>query len=41
METAEWQGYVDAAFSRLDVDGDGFIELEELMARMPDDFLRG
>ncbi|KAI8474838.1 MAG: kinase-like domain-containing protein [Monoraphidium minutum] len=41
MQTAEWQEYVDAAFSRLDVDGDGYIELEELMDRMPGDFLRG
>jgi hypothetical protein len=41
MQTAEWQEYVDSAFSRLDVDGDGFIELEELLDRMPEDFLQG
>ena len=41
MQTAEWQEYVDVAFSRLDVDGDGYIELTELLARMPEDFLRG
>jgi hypothetical protein len=41
MQTQEWNEYVDAAFSRLDMDGDGFIELEELLTQMPQGFLEG
>lgn len=41
METSDWAALVDAAFSRLDADGDGFIELDELLARLPQDFLAG
>lgn len=35
----EWEGYVAAAFSRLDRDGDGFIDLEELLAELPPAYL--
>jgi Ca2+-binding EF-hand superfamily protein len=41
MQTQEWNAYVDAAFSRLDLDGDGFIDLDELLHEMPADFLEG
>jgi len=32
---SEWASYVSAAFSRLDRDGDGFIDLDELLAELP------
>ena len=41
METKEWESYVAGAFSRLDADGDGFIELEELISQLPADFFVG
>ncbi|KAI8467471.1 MAG: kinase-like domain-containing protein [Monoraphidium minutum] len=41
MQSQEWKALVDAAFGRLDVDGDGFIELDELVGRMPPAFLEG
>jgi len=41
METQEWAVYVDASFSRLDVDGDGFVVLDELIKQMPRDYFRG
>lgn len=35
----EWDGYVAAAFARLDRDGDGFIDLDELLAELPPAYL--
>jgi len=31
MQEQEWQSYVDEAFNRMDLDGDGFIDLDELL----------
>jgi hypothetical protein len=31
MQEHEWQSYVDQAFNRMDLDGDGFIDLDELL----------
>lgn len=30
-----WGSWVDEAFSKLDINGDGFISLEEIMERLP------
>jgi hypothetical protein len=35
MQEQEWQSYVDGAFSRMDLDGDGYIDLEELLSELP------
>jgi calcium-dependent protein kinase len=35
MQEQEWQSYVDQAFSRMDLDGDGFIDLDELLSELP------
>jgi calcium-dependent protein kinase len=35
----EWDAYVSAAFARLDRDGDGFIDLDELLAELPPAYL--
>lgn len=35
MQEAEWASYVDQAFSRMDLDGDGFIDLDELLSELP------
>jgi calcium-dependent protein kinase len=39
MQEQEWQSYVDQAFSRMDLDGDGFIDLEELLSELPPAYL--
>ena len=33
--TSAWLGWVDVAFARMDDNGDGFISLEEIMAKLP------
>jgi len=35
MQEQEWQSYVDQAFSRMDLDGDGYIDLDELLSELP------
>jgi calcium-dependent protein kinase len=35
MQEQEWQSYVDQAFNRMDLDGDGFIDLDELLSELP------
>jgi calcium-dependent protein kinase len=35
MQEQEWQAYVDQAFNRMDLDGDGYIDLEELLSELP------
>jgi Ca2+-binding EF-hand superfamily protein len=35
MQEQEWQSYVDGAFSRMDLDGDGYIDLDELLSELP------
>ena len=30
-----WEDRVDAAFAKLDINGDGYIDLEELLAQLP------
>jgi calcium-dependent protein kinase len=39
VRASDWDGYVQAAFARLDRDGDGFIDLEELLAELPPAYL--
>jgi hypothetical protein len=34
MQEQEWQLYADQAFSRMDLDGDGFIDLDELLSEL-------
>jgi calcium-dependent protein kinase len=36
---SEWDTYVEAAFSRLDRDGDGYIDLDEILAELPPAYL--
>ena len=31
-----WASWMDIAFAKLDANGDGFISLQELLARLPD-----
>jgi calcium-dependent protein kinase len=35
MQEQEWQSYVDQAFNRMDLDGDGYIDLDELLSELP------
>jgi hypothetical protein len=34
MQEQEWQVYVDQAFNRMDLDGDGYIDLDELLSEL-------
>lgn len=35
QKTGDWDARVDAAFAKLDSNGDGYIDLEELLAQLP------
>ena len=35
QKDADWETRVDAAFAKLDSNGDGYIDLEELLAQLP------
>jgi len=36
QEDRMWASWMDVAFAKLDANGDGYISLEELLARLPD-----
>lgn len=40
MQEQEWQSYVDQAFSRMDLDGDGYIDLDELLSELPPSYFQ-
>ena len=35
QKDGDWESRVDAAFAKLDSNGDGYIDLEELLAQLP------
>ena len=35
QKDGDWETRVDAAFAKLDSNGDGYIDLEELLAQLP------
>ena len=35
QKEGDWESRVDAAFAKLDSNGDGYIDLEELLAQLP------
>jgi calcium-dependent protein kinase len=40
MQEQEWQVYVDQAFNRMDLDGDGYIDLDELLSELPPSYFQ-
>jgi calcium-dependent protein kinase len=40
MQEQEWQSFVDQAFSRMDLDGDGYIDLDELLSELPPSYFQ-